>query len=168
MRIHVARGGHVDAEQLLGGHGEHQLVEERGGVVHAGDVGRALEVGELLARLLHARVEVPDDRLGAQDPLAVELEHQAQHPVGGGVLRPHVHDRGGGLVGVGLDVAHGGHVGLGVAQDAAALAQHLDAAGHGAHRHLLGALVGEGAVGGGVGLGLGGGHRRVTSVPGRP
>ena len=45
-----------------------------------------LDVGELLGRLLHAGVQVADDRLGAQHDLAVELEHEAQHPVGRGVL----------------------------------------------------------------------------------
>ena len=63
IRIHVARGGHLDAEQLLDGQREHQLVVQRRQVVHARDVRRALDVGELLARLLHAGVQVADDRL---------------------------------------------------------------------------------------------------------
>ena len=94
MRIHTARSGMslVDAEQLLGGHREHQLVEERAEVVHPGDVGAALQVGQRLAGLLHPGVQVADDRLAAQDGLALQLEHEAQHAVGAGVLRPHVDD----------------------------------------------------------------------------
>ena len=83
---------HLDLEQLLGREREHELVVERREVVHAGDVGAALHVGQLLAGLLHPGVEVADDRLRAQHDLAVELEHEAQHAVGAGVLRPHVDD----------------------------------------------------------------------------
>ena len=128
----------LEAEQLLGGQAEHQLVEDRRGVVHAGDVGAALEVGERLARLLHAGVQVADDRLGAQHGLAVELEHEAQHAVGAGVLRPHVDDHG--LVVVGAD------------RRSAASASEMRSTeptsrrtsvppGDGARRHLLGALA---------------------------
>ena len=92
IRIHVARGRQLDPEQLLGGQREHQLVEQRREVVHAGDVGAALQVGELLAGLLHAGVQVADDRLAPQHRLALELQHEAQHAVGARVLRPHVDD----------------------------------------------------------------------------
>ena len=85
---------HLDPEQPLDSHGEHELVVERRGVVHAGDVGAALQVGEVLSLLLHARVQVADDGLAAQHRLAVELEHETQHAVGAGVLRPHVDDHG--------------------------------------------------------------------------
>jgi len=40
-----------------------------------------------LEDLLGPAVQVPDDRLGVDDPLAVELDHHPQHTVGGGVLR---------------------------------------------------------------------------------
>ena len=94
MRIHVGPGRDVavDAEQLLGRHREDELVEQRRGVVHAGDVGQALDVGEVLGRLLHAGVEVADDRLGPQHGLALELEHEAEHAVRARVLGPHVDD----------------------------------------------------------------------------
>ena len=104
--------GHLDVEQLLDRQREHQLVEERRRVVHAGDVGGALDVGELLAGLLHAGVEVADDRLGAQDRLAVELEHEAQHAVGRGCCGPMlmiIVSSSDGLVG---DVAELGGLGL--------------------------------------------------------
>ena len=130
----------VDAEELLGGEAEHQLVEQRRGVVHPRDVGGALEVGEVLARLLHAGVQVADDRLGAQHGLALELEHEAQHAVGAGVLRPHVDDHR--LV-LGRALADQlGHLGLGEAQRGAELAEQLLGARGAAGRHLLGALGG--------------------------
>src|SRR6185437_11401889 len=39
---------------------------------------------------LHPAVEIADDALGAAHLFAVELEDDALHAVGGGVLRPHV------------------------------------------------------------------------------
>ena len=42
--------------------------------------------------LLHAGVEVPNDRLGAEHGLALQLQHQAQHSVRGRVLRTHIDD----------------------------------------------------------------------------
>ena len=44
----------------------------------------------LLGGLLDAGVQEPDRRVGRDDGLAVELEHQPQHAVRAGVLRPHV------------------------------------------------------------------------------
>ena len=44
----------------------------------------------LLGGLLDAGVEEPDRRIDRDDVLAVELEHQPQHAVRAGVLRPHV------------------------------------------------------------------------------
>jgi hypothetical protein len=41
---------------------------------------------------LDAGVQVADLRLEADDDLAVDLHHQAQNSVHGGVLRPHVQD----------------------------------------------------------------------------
>ena len=60
-------------EKLLGGEGEDELVEQRGQVVHPRDVGALLEIGEVLTRLLHAGVQVADDRLAPADDLALEL-----------------------------------------------------------------------------------------------
>ena len=117
----------VDAEQLLGGQGEDQLVEERRRVVHAGDVGGALEVGEVLARLLHAGVQVADDRLGAQHRLALELEHEAQHAVGDGCCGPML------MIIVSSSrralADEVGGLGLGHAQHGAELAQQLGGVG---------------------------------------
>ena len=56
-------GWELDAEELFGRHGEHELVVERRQVVHPSDVRRALDVGELFAGLLHSGVQVTDDGL---------------------------------------------------------------------------------------------------------
>ncbi len=37
-------------------------------------------------------MQVADHALGAQNFFAIELENDAQHAVGGGMLRPHVDD----------------------------------------------------------------------------
>ena len=118
-------GRDVDLQQLLGGQREHQLVEEGRHVVHAGDVGGPLEVREVLARLLHAGVQVADHRLGPQDRLAAELHHHPEHAVGAGVLGPHVDDHGF-VVGDDLVDVLGQ---VGDAQDGGLVAQRLDAAG---------------------------------------
>ena len=71
-----------------------QLVEERCQVVHARHVGGALVVHQFLARLLHARVQVTDDRLGPQHLFAPDLDHHPQDPVRGRVRGPEVEDHG--------------------------------------------------------------------------
>jgi hypothetical protein len=133
----------VDAEQRLGGQREGQLGVQRRGVVHAGDVGAALQVRERLAGLLHAGVQVAEDRLGAHHGLAVELEHEAQHAVGRRVLRPHVDDHG--LV-FGRRVGQRLGLGFGQAQHRTQLAHQLDGGGPLARGHLLGALGGAPAL----------------------
>ncbi len=91
-RIALARSGMVDPEQLLDRQRERQLVVERRQVVHAGDVGGALQPGEGLAGLLHAGVQVADDGLHPSDGLALDLELEPEHAMRRRVLRPHVHD----------------------------------------------------------------------------
>jgi hypothetical protein len=53
-----------------------------------------------LGQLLGGAVQQADVRIGALDDFAVELEHQAQHAVGRGMLRPEVER-------VVLDFSHG-------------------------------------------------------------
>ena len=89
---HVRAVGDVvgDAEQLLDAHAVHGLVEHRGDVVHAGAERDALSPGPELHVLLDAGVEVADARAQLGDPLALDLEHDAQHAVSGRVLGAHV------------------------------------------------------------------------------
>ena len=137
------RGG-LDAEQLLDGQAVGGLVEDRGQVVHAGHEGDPLDPGPELGRLLDPGVQVADHRLEVDDLLALELDDQPQHPVGGGVLGAHVDDH---------DVVLA--LGRGPGRDLGPVA-----AAHG--HHLVGpALVQRhlpGGRGGGQVPGLAGGH----------
>ena len=49
-------------------------------------------------------MQVADDRLGAQDGFAVQLEHEAQHAMGRRMLRTHVDDHGVVFGDLGVDV----------------------------------------------------------------
>ena len=51
----------------------------------------------MLGNLLYPAMEVSDDAFGAQNFFAIELQDDAQYPVSGGMLRPHVDDE---LVGI--------------------------------------------------------------------
>jgi hypothetical protein len=68
------------------------IVEERAEVVHPGAERHALHPGAVLHVLLDAGVQVADAAPGLGDRLALELEDQPEHAVGGGVLRAHVDD----------------------------------------------------------------------------
>ena len=83
-------GRHLDPEKLLHGKGERVLLVLRGDVVEAVEIGYRLEVTLVLDKLFRAPVQEPDVGVGALDDLAVHLQHQAQHAVGGGMLRPEV------------------------------------------------------------------------------
>jgi len=87
---------HANAEQFLDGQREPDIGRERAQVVHPVRVRDELQVGAVLRDLLHAAVQVSDVRHAVDHALAVELEHQAQHPVSRGVRGPHVdgHDLG--------------------------------------------------------------------------
>ena len=81
---------HFELEEPLDGEHEGVLLVHRRGVVEPVEVRNVLDVGARLDQLLRAAVEQPDVRVDALDDFAVELQHQAQHAVGGGVLRPEV------------------------------------------------------------------------------
>ncbi len=81
-----------DAEQLLDPEAVRRLVEERREIVHPGHEGDALGPGAELGVLLDPGVQISDDHAGFGDRLALELEHQAKHTMGRGVLRPEIDD----------------------------------------------------------------------------
>ena len=83
---------HFYVEKSLHGKRKSEFLVKGGQVVHPSDVGGALAKGELLRSLFHSRVEIPDDRLGATNDLAFELDLKSEHAVGGWVLRAHVYD----------------------------------------------------------------------------
>ena len=94
---HADDGGPVgdlvgDAEQLLHGQAVGRLVEERRQVVHPRHEGGALRPGPVLEVLLDAGVQIADAAAGLGDGLAVDLQDQPEHAVGGGVLGAHVDD----------------------------------------------------------------------------
>ena len=82
--------GHLDAEQLLDRQAERHAVGLRAQVVHPLDERDDLLPLLLLRGLLDAGVQVADGRRRRQHGLAIELQHQPQHAVRAGVLRPHV------------------------------------------------------------------------------
>ena len=82
---------HLHAQQLLDGEAVGVLVAHHRDVVQPVHVRQRLEVGLVLGELLRAPVQQADMRVGALDHLAVELEHEAQHAVGRGMLRPKIH-----------------------------------------------------------------------------
>ena len=89
-RMSRTRSRDLEAEQLLDRQAERHAVGLRAQVVHPLDERDDLLPLLLLGRLLDAGVQVADGRRRRQDGLAVELEHQPQHAVRAGVLRPHV------------------------------------------------------------------------------
>ena len=93
-RRYCARGGTSIPSSFSDGQREPEVVEERRQVVHPIRVRDALLIGVALEVLLESRVEVADVRTALAHHLAVEVEHQAQHPVGGGVHRSHVQFHG--------------------------------------------------------------------------
>ena len=82
--------GDLQLEQPLDTAAEGLHVEEVGEVVHPLDERDRLPVALVLAGLLDPGVEVADHRLQVEDLLAPQGDDQAEHPVGGGVVRPHV------------------------------------------------------------------------------
>jgi hypothetical protein len=92
---------HLLVEQALDRRAEGVRVEVIGQVVHPLNERDHLPVLLVLAALLDARVDVADERGDVAHDLALERAQEAQHPVRGGVVGPHV-DRE--ELGVGLDV----------------------------------------------------------------
>jgi hypothetical protein len=88
---HLAPLGDLDPHQLLDGQGETHVVGHGGEVVGAVGERDDLVVLAVLAELLEPGVQVADVGDAALDRLALELDHQPEHPVGGGVLRADVH-----------------------------------------------------------------------------
>ena len=89
---HLGPPGHLDLQQFLDRHAVGGLVERRGEVVRSGHEGDALGPGPVFTGLLDTGVQIADDRPGLHDRLALDLEDQPQHSVGGRVLRAHVDD----------------------------------------------------------------------------
>ena len=77
---------HADVEELLGGHDRDQLAEHRGDVLERVAVADDHVPVAVLADLLDAPMEVPEDGVEVDDALAVDLEHDPEDPVRRGML----------------------------------------------------------------------------------
>ena len=82
--------GHLEAQKLLRRQAEGVLLVHGRDVVEPVEIADGLQVGLVLDQLLGAAVQKADMGIDALHHLAVELEHKAQHAVGGRVLRPEV------------------------------------------------------------------------------
>ena len=80
----------LDVHELFEGEDRRPLVEQRADVFERVGVADGLVVVGVLAQLLDAAMEVAEDGVEVDHLLAVELEHDPQHAVGGRMLRPHV------------------------------------------------------------------------------
>ena len=93
-RIHWARCGNFQGEQLFDGQAVAEVVGQRIEIVDA--VGERddllIELG--FAGFLDAGMQIADLGTDADDDFAVELDDQAQHAMRGRVLRAHVQDHG--------------------------------------------------------------------------
>ena len=81
----------VDLADVLRRQHVRELARHRRHVVGLRRDRRVLRVGQRLGELLVAAVQVADHRVHADNRFALEREDGAEHPVGRGVLRPHVH-----------------------------------------------------------------------------
>ena len=84
------RLGTAMPEQLLDGEREGMLLVHRRDIVEPVEIRYRLQIGLVLDELLGAAMQKPDMRIDAGHDFAVELEHEAQHAVGGRMLRPEI------------------------------------------------------------------------------
>jgi hypothetical protein len=87
---HLAALGDLDAHQLLDRERQADIVGHGAQVVGAVGEGHNLIVVPVLAQLLESRMQIADMRDDPYHGLAVQLDHQPEHAVGGGVLGPDV------------------------------------------------------------------------------
>ncbi len=86
--------GDLKLQQLLDCEAVGEVVGHRAEIVDAVGERDDLLVELGLAGLLDAGVQVADVGRERDDGLAIDLEHQAEHAVGRGMLRAHVEDHG--------------------------------------------------------------------------
>ena len=110
---------HFEVEQLLDREHIAVLHAQRRAIIEPVEIRQRLLVGLVLDQLLGAAVEQADMRIEPLDDLAVELHHQPQHAVRGGMLRAEV-DR----VVLDLDVARRRVGGVGPAFDLVEMIGH--------------------------------------------
>jgi hypothetical protein len=79
-----------NAEQPLDRERIRMLLIHRCDIVEPIEIGHILKVGARLHEFFGAAMQEADMRVDPLDHLAVELEHQAQHPMRRRMLRPEV------------------------------------------------------------------------------
>ena len=82
--------GHREAEQLFRRQAEGMLLVHRRDIVELIQIGDRLQIGLGLDQHFGAAMQETDVRVDALDHLTVKLQHQPQHAVGRGMLRPEV------------------------------------------------------------------------------
>ena len=82
--------GHFDFHGLFYGLAVGQVVDHAREVVDAAGIGKKLQIVAVFGHLFVRPVAVADNRFGIDDALAVQVQPQAQNPVGRGVLRSHI------------------------------------------------------------------------------
>ena len=88
----AARRG--DPEQALDRQRVGVLLVHRRDIIQPIEVGHVLQIGSRLHQLLGAAMQQADMRIDPLDQFAVELQHEAQHAVRGGMLRAEIHREG--------------------------------------------------------------------------
>jgi len=81
---------HLDTEQLLDRHHIRVLVRHHRNVIEAVHVRDRLDVRARFGELLGRPMQQADVRIGALDHLAVQFQHEPQHPVRRRMLRTEV------------------------------------------------------------------------------
>ena len=84
--------GNLELEQFFNGQAVAKVVCHGAEVIDAVGEGNYLLVELGFAGLFDAGMQIADFGIEADNNLAVDFEHEAQHAVGGWVLRPHVED----------------------------------------------------------------------------
>jgi hypothetical protein len=94
---------HRNAGQPFDGTGVSEIVDHGPGIVDPSGVGKILDIRPVFGHLFLHPVAVADDRLRMHDVLPVHGELEAQYPVGGRMLGPHVDDKSFSLDGQGIE-----------------------------------------------------------------
>ena len=91
---------HFDLQELFYRHHVRMLIAHHGDIIETVHVRNRLEKSLLFGEFFGCPVQQTYMRIGTLDHFAVQLEHQAQHPMRRRMLRPEVH-------GVVANIRHG-------------------------------------------------------------